>query len=134
MIVLDASAALDWLLWREPLAESVEIRLRAASGIHVPHLWMVEVMQVLRRHVHRGALDQTRAAATLDMAMGVPTQRYAHEPLSQRIWQLRDNATAYDAAYLALAEALDAPLLTTDRKLANTPGHTATVTLLDSSS
>lgn len=127
MIVLDASAGLDLLLWREPQAELIAGHLRRATGIHVPHLWLVEVTQVLRRHVLNGALDADRAARALDVAMDLPTQRYAHEPLAPRIWQLRDNASTYDAAYLALAEALEVPLLTTDRKLANTPGHLARV-------
>lgn len=131
MIVLDASAALDLLLMREPLAQQLDDELRRTAGIHVPHLWFIEVAQVLRRHVQHGALGPARAQAALDVARDLPTQRYAHEPLARRIWQLRDNATAYDATYLALAEGLRAPLLTTDRKLANTPGHQATIQLVE---
>lgn len=131
MIVLDASAAIDWLLWRDPVAQHVEARVRTASNIHVPHLWMVEVMQVLRRHVARGIVDEDRARAAGEIAVDVPTGRHPHEPLWPRVWQLRDNLTAYDAVYVALAEGLGATLVTTDWRLANAPGTTAAIDVVD---
>lgn len=130
MIVLDASAGIDWLLWHEPQAPGVESELQRATGVHVPHLWSVEVLQVLRRHVRRGVLAPDRANAALEVATDVPTQRYPHEPLAGRIWALRDNLTAYDAAYVALAEVLEVPLVTSDRRLAGAPGHRAEVILV----
>jgi predicted nucleic acid-binding protein len=75
-------------------------------------------------------MDSARAALALEDLRALGITRYAHEPLLDRIWQLRANTTAYDAAYLALAEGLDAPLLTFDGRLANAPGHRAQIRLL----
>lgn len=130
MIVLDASAAIEWLEER-PRAAQVEAVVLAADGIHVPHLWFIEVAQVLRRHVLHDDLTEARAAAALDLAAMIPTHRHAHEPLAARVWALRDNLSAYDAVYVALAEVLGATLITTDERLANSPGHVATIALID---
>lgn len=130
MIVLDASAAVDWLEWREPVASQVEQRLLAADGVHVPHLWLVEVAQVLRRHVLAGALAADRGLAALRAADELAAARHPHEPLAERVWQLRANLSAYDAVYVALAEALGATLVTSDARLAGAPGTTATVDVL----
>lgn len=127
MIVLDASAALDLLL-RTPLAFAVERRLFAPpTTLHVPHLIDLEVAQALRRYVQSGAMTAPRGAEAMDVWRTVPLQRYPHEALLARVWALRATLTAYDAAYVALAEALDAPLVTTDAKLAGAPGHGARV-------
>jgi predicted nucleic acid-binding protein len=85
---------------------------------------------VLRRYVGRGELTAARAKISLDTLVLFPMERYTHEPLIDRIWRLRDNLTAYDAAYVALAEGLRAPLLTCDAKLASAPGMRATVELI----
>ena len=102
MIVLDASALTE--------------------GLHVPHPADVEVTQVLRRYVHAGELDAADAAAALDDLRALDLNRHAHEPLLERVWALRRNLGAYEAVYVALAEALDAVLLTCDRRLARAPG------------
>lgn len=130
MIVLDASAAVEWLL-RSTHGEEVADRLLADGvSVHVPHLWLVEITEVLRRFVAAGALGPDRARIALDAATDLRAVRHPHEPLAPRIWQLRHNLTAYDAAYVALAEALEAELLTTDERLASAPGHAASVVLL----
>lgn len=131
MIVADASAILE-LLFRTPVGAAVEARLfRANETVHVPALLDLEVAQVLRRYVARGDLAEPRARASLDLLVAFPMERYSHEPLVRRIWELRDNLTAYDAAYVALAEALRAPLLTCDSKLAAAPGTKARIELVE---
>lgn len=118
MIVIDASALIELLL-QTPSAKSVEDQLfRDRQTLHAPHLLDVEVAQVIRRYVLSGDIsEQTGATALVDLA-DFPIQRYAHTVLLNRIWELRSNVTAYDATYVALAEALDATFLTRDRKLA----------------
>jgi len=130
MIVLDASAAVELVL-RLPLGDAVAARLADPDqAIHAPHLLAVEVAQVVRRYVHRGELRPGRGEeALLDLA-DLDIVRHPHEPLLARMWRLRSNLTAYDAAYVALAEALDAPLLTLDTRLAHSPAHAATIELL----
>lgn len=130
MIVLDASALLELLL-RTAAAAGVEARLfRGGETIHAPALIDVEVAQVLRRYVARGELTEPRARASLDLLIAFPMERYGHEPLLRRIWSLRDNMTAYDAAYVALAEGLRAPLLTCEAKLAASAGVRAAIELI----
>ena len=130
MIVVDASAALEVLL-RTPAAAAVEGRLfDPDETLHAPHLIDVEVAQVLRRYAATGQIDPERCRAALADLADFSLRRYPHDFLLPRIWELRDNLTAYDAAYVALAEALDAPLLTRDRRLAAAPGHDARVELV----
>ncbi len=118
MIVVDASALLETLL-RTPAAEAVDERLfRGQESLHAPHLIDVEVAQVVRRYAALGEIGAARGAAALLDLNDFPLRRYPHGILLARIWELRDNLTAYDAAYVALAEALDATLLTRDRRLA----------------
>lgn len=130
MIVADASAILEVLL-RTEAAPAVEERI-FASGVtlHAPHLIDLEIAQVLRRYGLMEELDAPRALQVLDDLAELPLHRYPHEPLLVRIWELRHNLTAYDAAYAALAEALGAPLLTRDRRLASAHGLQAEVELL----
>jgi len=127
VIVLDASAVLEVLL-RTPVARAIEARLFAAGeSLHAPHLLDVEVAQVLRRYAAAGSLDADRGREALVDLVDLPITRYPHHLFLPRIWELRHNVTAYDAAYLALAEALQAPLLTCDARLAAAPGHRARV-------
>jgi predicted nucleic acid-binding protein len=130
MIVLDASAVLELLLGTE-LGRSIAERIAdPAEGLHAPHLLDVEVAQALRRYVQSGALESEYAQAAIEDLEALDLERHSHEPLLARIWTLRGNFTAYDAAYVALAEALDAILLTCDGRLARAPGHTAKVELI----
>jgi predicted nucleic acid-binding protein len=130
VIVLDASAALEVLL-RTPAAASVEERIFArGESLHVPRLLDLEVLQVLRRYARAGVLDDRRGRQALDDLADLPLARYSHEVLLTRVWELRENLTAYDAVYVALAEALDAPLVTRDARLAGAPGHEATIEIL----
>ena len=129
MIVVDASAMTELLL-QTKLGSKVEaMLLHGEDTLHAPQLLDVEVLQALRRFVRKGDVGAERAReATEDLAlMGVI--RHSHAELIKRIWELRENLTAYDAAYVALAEALDATLVTCDRPLAAAPGHAARVEL-----
>jgi predicted nucleic acid-binding protein len=126
LIVVDASAILEFLL-RTPAAAAVEARLFGGDTLHAPHVVDLEVTQVLRRYERVGDLDARRGREALEDLEAIRIERYAHLPFLERIWALRSNATAYDACYLALAEALDAPLLTADVRLASVPGHGARV-------
>jgi predicted nucleic acid-binding protein len=130
MIVVDASAMLEVLL-RTPTAAAVERRLfDARQTMHAPHLIDVEVAQVIRRYAAAGELDAERGRAALADLADFPLRRYPHDLLLPRVWELRNNLTAYDAVYVALAEALDAPLLTGDKRLASAAGHHARVELV----
>lgn len=127
MIVLDASVVLEVLL-RLPAGVAVEERLfEPEESLHAPHLLDVEVAQVLRRYALAGEVAAERCRAALDDLAGLPLTRYPHDFLMSRVWDLRANLCAYDAVYVALAEALDAPLLTRDQRLANARGHGARV-------
>jgi predicted nucleic acid-binding protein len=127
VIVLDASVVLEVLL-RMPAGVALEERLfDAEQTLHTPHLLDVEVTQVLRRYALAREVDTGRCRAALEDLAGLPLTRYPHDFLIPRVWDLRDNLSAYDAVYVALAEALDAPLLTRDQRLANAPGHGARV-------
>jgi predicted nucleic acid-binding protein len=88
------------------------------------------VLQVLRRYALAGEIDDERGLQAVEDLNDLPIVRYPHDPLVSRIWELRNNVTAYDAAYIALAEALDATLLTRDEKLAASPGHGAAIELV----
>jgi predicted nucleic acid-binding protein len=129
MIVVDASALLEALL-RTPAGEAVEARLfDPRQTLHAPHLLDVEVAQVIRRYAANGDIDAERGRAALADLSDFPLHRYPHDFLLPRVWELRNNLTAYDAVYVALAEALDAPLLTRDQRLAAAAGHHARIEL-----
>jgi predicted nucleic acid-binding protein len=129
VIVLDASAILELLLQTDR-GRALEARVTGARVLNAPHLLDLEVTQVLRRNTLRGVLAPARAEGALRDFSDLRIERYPHHPFLGRVWALRENATAYDAVYLALAEALDAPLITTDPKLARVPGHDARVEVL----
>jgi len=127
MIVIDASALIEVLL-RTSRAAAVEALIFAPNAtLHAPHLIDVEVAQVVRRYALAGELDAERGWQALGDVSDFPLSRYPHHLFLPRIWELRDNLTAYDAAYVALAEALEAPLVTCDARLARAPGHRAEV-------
>jgi predicted nucleic acid-binding protein len=127
VIVLDASAALELLL-RTKAGLAVEARLfNRGESRHAPHLLDIEVTQVLRRYAASGVATPERCREALDDLADLPLTRYPHDFLLARVWELRTNLTAYDAVYVALAEALDAPLLTRDRRLSNAPGNRARI-------
>jgi predicted nucleic acid-binding protein len=130
VIVVDASALLEVLL-RTSDANAAEARLfDPRRSLHAPHLLDVEVAQTIRRYAASGEIDAQRGLIALTVLAGLPLRRYPHDFLLPRIWELRNNLTAYDAAYVALAEALDAPLVTRDRRLSIASGHRARIELL----
>ncbi len=130
MIVIDASAVIAILL-RLPNSERVSDRLfRAGETLHAPHLMDVEVAQVVRRYWRAREISSGRGEEALSDLAELPIARHSHEPLLNRIWQLRQNATAYDSAYIALAEGLDATLVTLDMALSRVPGVRAAVEVL----
>ena len=127
MIVLDASAAIDWLL-RTPPGERIDERIAGRNEtLHAPHLLDLEVAQVLRRLAREGVLSARRADDAVQDFSDLRVTRYPHFALLPRIWQLRHNLSAYDAAYVVLAEKLRSPLITRDARLAASPGHVAQV-------
>ena len=130
MIVLDASALVELIL-NTAGGQKVAERLRDPGlGLHVPHLADTEVAQALRRYVAAGDLSPADGEAALDDFRALDLQRHAHEPLLERVWELRGNLTAYDAVYCALAEVLDASLVTFDARLAKAPHVQARIELI----
>jgi predicted nucleic acid-binding protein len=118
LIVVDASVIVEVLL-KLPAESRVSGRIFApGETLHAPHLLDVEVTQVVRRFERLGAITADRGAQALAVLADLPLKRYPHLVHLPRIWELRHNLTVYDAVYLALAEALDAPLVTRDRALA----------------
>lgn len=127
MIVLDASAAVDAVLERGEEGEWVAGKLAGARSVHAPHLIDSEVASTLRRLVLLGEIEPSTGTKALGLFRLLRLARYPAEPLLDRIWELRENVTAYDATYIALAETLDAPLVTTDGRLSRAGGHRASV-------
>ncbi len=129
MIVVDASAAVDWLL-QTPAGQQIEKRIYARhDSLHAPHLLDLEIAQVLRRLVREGLISSLRGDQAMQDFLDLRITRYPHAILLPRIWQLRHNVAAYDAAYVVLAEKLSATLITRDTRLKSAPGHTAQVEL-----
>ena len=119
MIVIDASAALEALL-RTAVGRVVETRIfQAGETLNAPHLLDLEVAQVLRRLAAARRIEAQRCREILDDLAHLRLLRYPHDVLLPRVWELRNNVTAYDAVYVALAEFLDARLVTCDRRLAS---------------
>ena len=130
MIVLDASALLELLLGTDR-GRTIAARIAdPAVGLNAPHLADVEVAQALRRYVREGEIDPSSAAAALEDLRSLDLERHSHEPLLGRVWALRESLTAYDAVYVALAEALDSTLLTCDGRLARAPGVSRRIELV----
>ena len=129
MIVLDASAAIDWLLQTVAGKEIDERIYQRGESLHAPHLLDLEVAQVLRRLVREGAVSWPRADQAIQDLFDLRVTRYPHFVFLPRIWRLRDNFSAYDAAYLALAEQLRATLITRDARLASAAARLVSIEL-----
>jgi len=121
VIVIDASAAIEWLL-NSSAGRRVRDVLLSDDVLAAPHLIDIEIVQVLRRYVRRREITPERGRLALRDLSDVQLNRFPHLPMVERIWEQRDRFSAYDAAYVSLAEALDATLLTCDRRLASAVG------------
>lgn len=130
--MIDTSAVLEALAARDPAPGLVE-RLARDGDLHGPHLIDTEVLHALRRMTMNGAMSDERATDARSDFAELTLVRYPHQPLSDRIWALRHNLTAYDATFVALAETINAPLITCDVRLASAPGHTAHIELFAAS-
>jgi predicted nucleic acid-binding protein len=119
VIVLDASAAIDWLL-QTAVGQQIENRIYSrGESLHAPHLLDLEVAQVLRRLVREAAVTAQRADQAVEDLLNLRLTRYPHLVFLQPIWRLRHNLSAYDAAYVVLASQLAATLITRDARLAS---------------
>jgi predicted nucleic acid-binding protein len=130
MLVVDTSAVLEALAARDPAPRLIE-RLAADGDLHAPHLIDTELLHALRAMGIRREISDERAADALSDFAELALVRYPHQPLNDRVWELRHNLTAYDATFVALAEVLAAPLITCDARLASAPGHKAQIELFD---
>ncbi len=130
MTVVDASAVLEVLLQNRGAARVADRISARDETLHAPYLIDMEVAQVLRKFSAKGELGPGRDREAFRFYADLPLTRHRHVPLLPRIWELRHNLTAYDAAYVALAEALGAPLVTRDSKLAAFGGHSAVIELV----
>lgn len=130
MIVVDASTLVEVLLRSED-GQAIEERLfEDGETLHAPHLLDIEVAHAIRRYTIKGGIDSERGRVALEVLAALPMDRYPHGFLLRRIWDLRNNLTAYDAVYVALAEALEVPLVTRDRRLAAAARHYARIELV----
>lgn len=129
MLVVDASCLCE-VLTGAPRAEPVRERLAADPDHAAPHVVDVEVFGVVRREHLRGRLDRTAATQAIEDLEAWPGERFGHRLLLARAWELRDTVRGWDAMYVALAEALDAALVTTDRRLAAAAGPTCEIDVL----
>jgi predicted nucleic acid-binding protein len=131
LIVVDASALLEFLL-QTSIGVRVEARIfRDEDEIHAPHLVDVEVVQGLRRLVRMGEVASGRADEAIADLTDLDLQRHPHVDLLERAWKLRDNMSAYDAMYVSLAEAIDATIVTCDSPLAKAPGRRTRIEVID---
>jgi predicted nucleic acid-binding protein len=129
VIVLDASATIDWLL-QTAVGQRIEKRIYArGESLHAPHLLDVEVTQVLRRLARERAVSEPRVGQAIHDLLDLRVSRYPHFIFLPRIWRLRHNLSAYDAAYVALTEKLDATLITRDARLASASARGVSVEL-----
>ncbi len=116
------------LVGQGPGAERIRQKVEGpGQSLHVPHVMDLEVLHALRRQTLLGTISSRRSAESIEDLKNLAFVRYPHATLVDRIWSLKDNLTAYDAAYVALAEALDAPLVTMDARLSQAPGIRAAV-------
>ena len=127
-LVVDSSALINLLLYPKPSTE-LRRRMDSVESLHAPHLLDLEFLQVPRALVRSGKVPAERAGDARSDLGQLPLIRYPHTGLTDRVWGLRHNLTSYDAAYVALSEVLQAPLVTSDARLAAATGHTAAVEL-----
>jgi predicted nucleic acid-binding protein len=130
VLVVDTSAVLQSLAASDPAPRLIE-RLAADGDLHAPHLIDTEMLHALRSMRLTGRITEERAADARRDFAELSLVRYPHHALSDRVWGLRHNLTAYDATFVALAELLSVPLITCDKRLASTGGHEATIELVD---
>jgi predicted nucleic acid-binding protein len=130
VLVVDASVIAVALADDDVDGDRARARLRGEQ-LAAPELVDLEVASVLRGQLRAGTLNRRRAELALSDLDAIPIQRAPHRPLLARCWQLRENLTVYDASYVALAEVLDADLLTGDRRLAAAPGPRCRIEVLD---
>jgi predicted nucleic acid-binding protein len=121
MLVVDASVLFEVVADTHD-AERLRTIMHADPDHVAPHLVDAEVLTTIQRYHRHGALDGTAAAQAVDDLRSWPGERWSHRPFLDRAWELRANVRGYDALYVALAEALDATLLTLDARLASVPG------------
>jgi predicted nucleic acid-binding protein len=127
VIVIDASAIVDYLLEFEPQASWAAEHMAGAASLHAPHAVDVEVLSTFRRRVLGSQLSGARARLALDDFHALPIRRYPQKPFLDRAWELHNNLRVPDALYVALSEALEAPLVTTDQRLVGAPGLRAEI-------
>jgi predicted nucleic acid-binding protein len=127
IVVIDSSVVSHWLLTTRTPTLALVQQFAGEESLAAPHLLDAEVGHVIRRHALTGMVSTRRALIALEDYLALPIDRYPHTHLLPRAFELRDNATMYDAIYLALAEVLKATLLTRDRRLAHVPGVRAQV-------
>jgi len=130
-VVVDASAAVDYLLAFGAFERISERFAAPGQTLHAPHLLDVEVAHALRRLASRATITPVRAQEALEDYAALRVRRYSHMPFLPRMWELRGNVSTFDAAYVALAEALRVPLVTCDARLARAGDHGAQVLLVE---
>jgi predicted nucleic acid-binding protein len=128
VLVVDTSAVLEAIVASDPAPGLIE-RINSDGDLHAPHLIDIEALHALRRLNSLGQLSDERAADAIADFRELAVVRYPHTGLIDRIWELRHNLSAYDAAFVASAEILQAPLVTCDRRLATATGHAAAIEL-----
>jgi predicted nucleic acid-binding protein len=128
LLIVDTSAVLAALTASDPPSGLLEC-LTDDGDLHAPHLIDTEFLHGLRRLTLHGDLSEDRAADARTDFADLAVVRYRHQPLNDRVWQLRHNLTAYDATFVALAETLDATLVTCDAGIAASPTHHAKIEL-----
>jgi predicted nucleic acid-binding protein len=133
VLVVDASVLVVALADDGPDGDQARARLRGERLV-LPELADLEIVSVLRRQIRAGAIDTRRAGLALEDLAALPARRAPHRPLLARCWELRDNLTVYDAAYVALAEAMQATLLTGDRRLSRASGPRCPIEILQAAS
>ena len=129
MIVADASVIVAAFVDDSADGDRVRLRLRG-ERLAAPYLVDLEVMSAWRRQSAAGTLDTRRAALAVTDLLELPMRRFPHAPLMARCWELRDNLTVYDASYVALAELFEVTLVTTDQRLARSPGIRCSVEVI----
>lgn len=129
MIVVDASCLFETVV-DSPRSERLRARLAADPDHAAPHIVDIEVFSLIRRDHLEGTLDSTAAALAVDDLRSWPGERYGHRGLLARAWELRHSVRGWDAAYVALAEALDATLVTLDGRLARASGPTCPIEVM----